>query len=97
MQIPAELAWVFPTFIPFVIGLLVGAAIKRTLRLMMIIAALTIVLVATGYVSITFQEIYDKAMEFLPNLIETGEGLKDVLPYSSAGFLVGLGLGLWKG
>lgn len=58
---------------------------------------LVVTLTATGYISLTFRGIYDRAMEFLPRLIETGEGFKDALPYSSAAFLVGLALGLWRG
>jgi hypothetical protein len=47
--------------------------------------------------SLTFRDIYGKAMEFLPRLIDLGGGLRDVLPYSSVAFLIGLALGLWKG
>jgi len=97
MSIPPEVAWIVPVVVPFIIGLLVGAAIKRALKLMMIIAALVIVLIATGAVSLTFQDIYDKATKFLPRIAEEGEVLKNILPYSSAAFLVGLALGLWKG
>ena len=97
MTIPPEVAWIVPIVVPFIIGLLVGAVIKRALKLMVVIAALVIVLVATGAVSLTFRDIYDKAMEFLPRLIDLGGGLKDVLPYSSVAFLIGLALGLWKG
>jgi len=97
MSIPPEVAWIVPVILPFIIGLLVGAVIKRTLRLVVVIAALVIVLVATGALSLTFRDIYDKAMEFLPRLIDLGGGLRDVLPYSSVAFLIGLALGLWKG
>ena len=97
MEIPPEVAWIVPVVVPFIIGLLVGAAIKRALKLMMIIAALVIVLVATGAISLTFRDIYDKAMDFLPRLVDLGGGLRDVLPYSSVMFLIGLALGLWRG
>lgn len=97
MSVPPEVAWIVPILVPFIIGLLVGAAIKRTLKLVMIITALVIVLVATGALSLTFRDIYDKAMEVLPTLVDLGGGLKDVLPYSSVSFLIGLALGLWKG
>ncbi len=97
MTIPPELAWIVPVVIPFIIGLLVGAVAKRTFKLIVVVAALVIVLVATGVVSLTFQDVYDKAMEFLPRLIDLGGGLKDVLPYTSVAFLIGLALGLWKG
>ena len=93
----SEIAWLFPIILPFIVGLLVGAAIKRTLKLIMVVAALVIVLVAAGVVSLTFRDIYDKAMEFLPKLWEGAQGLKGVLPYTSAAFLVGLAIGLWRG
>jgi len=97
MSIPPQVAWIVPVILPFIIGLLVGAVIKRTFRLVVVVAALVIVLVATGAMSLTFRDIYDKAMEFLPRLIDLGGGLRDVLPYSSVAFLIGLALGLWKG
>ncbi len=95
--IPAELAWLIPTVLPFVLGLLVGMIIKRTLKLLIVIIALIIVLVAIGAISLTFQDVYSKALEILPKVIQTGRSELDVLPYSSLGFLIGLGLGLWKG
>lgn len=97
MTVPSQLAWIVPVIVPFIIGLLVGFIVKRTVKLIFSVVALVIVLVATGYVSFTFQDIYDKAMEFLPMVIEMGGGLKNVLPYSSVMFLIGLALGLWKG
>ena len=97
ITVPPELAWILPIVVPFLIGLLVGFVIKRTVKLIFMIVALIIVLAATGYVSLTFQDIYEKAMEILPKIIETGTGFTNVLPYSSATFLIGLALGLWKG
>lgn len=93
----SELAWVFSLIAPFIIGLLIGLIVKRTFKLVILAIALIIVLVATGYISLTFTEIYDKAMAFLPRIVNTGMALGDVLPYSSAAFLIGLALGLWKG
>jgi len=97
MSIPPELAWILPVIIPFIIGLLVGFIIKRTVKLMFLIIALVIVLVAAGYVSITFQDIFGKAMQFLPKIIEIGGPVQNALPYISTTFLIGLALGLWKG
>jgi len=97
MSIPPEIAWVFPIIIPFLIGLLIGAIAKRTLKLMLLLASLVILLVISGTVSLTFQDIYDRAMEFLPKLISTGHGVIDILPYSSVMFMIGLAVGLWKG
>ncbi|MFQ6080267.1 MAG: hypothetical protein ACE5OW_01200 [Candidatus Bathyarchaeia archaeon] len=96
-MVPPEFAWIVPVIIPFIIGLLVGFIVKRTVKLIFSVVALVIVLVATGYVSFTSQGIYDRAMEFLPTIIEMGGGFKNVLPYSSMMFLIGLALGLWRG
>jgi uncharacterized membrane protein (Fun14 family) len=95
--IPPEIAWLVPVVIPFIIGLISGFIIKRTVKLIFLIVALIIALFALGYVSLTFQDVYAKAMEFLPKIIELGGGIQNVLPYSSTAFLIGLALGLWKG
>lgn len=96
-MIPPELAWLIPVVLPFIIGILVGAVIKRTLKLIVLVVALVVILVAAGLVTLNFRDIFDRAMEFLPRLIDLGGGIKDVLPYSSVAFLVGLSLGLWRG
>ncbi len=97
MSVPPEYAWIVPIIIPLVIGLLIGAIVRRTSKLVMTVSALVVILVATGYVSLTVQDIYDKAMEVLPRLFESGEGFLDAIPYVSTAFLIGLGIGLWKG
>ena len=96
MGIPVELAWLVPTILPLVIGLLVGAIIKRTLKLVFAVVALVIVLVAFGAISITFSDVFSRSLDILPNLINTGRSVFDVLPYSSVSFLIGLAIGLWK-
>jgi uncharacterized membrane protein (Fun14 family) len=97
MSIPPEIAWLIPIFVPFIIGLLVGVVIRAALKLVIFIAALVIVLVATGVLSLTITDLYDKAMEHLPNLIKSEHSWLNVLPYSSVAFLIGLALGLWLG
>ena len=97
MAIPPEIAWIVPVVIPLIIGLLVGVIVKHSIKLMFSVAALVVLLVLTGFVSLTFPDILDKAMMFLPKIIGTGTGLIDVLPYSATTFLIGLALGLWKG
>jgi len=96
MTVPAELAWTVPVVVPFIVGLLVGFIVKRSIKVVFCVIALATVLVAAGYVSFTFQDVCDRAMEFLPVIIEVGGGL-NILPYSSLMFLIGLALGLWKG
>jgi uncharacterized membrane protein (Fun14 family) len=97
MSIPPELAWLVPVVMPFIIGLLVGAIIKRAVKLMMAVAALVIVLAATGALSLGVSDLYAKAENILPRIAEKGQALKNLLPYTSAAFLIGLALGLWKG
>lgn len=97
MSVPPQFAWIIPVIIPLIMGLLVGAIIKRTIKLLTILIALFLVLVATGAVSLSFPDIYNRAMELLPKLIEPGSEVLNVLPYSSVTFLIGLALGLWRG
>jgi len=97
MSIPSEVAWLIPIIIPLIIGLLVGVLIKNALKLVLILAALVAVLVVTGVLSIGISDLYDKAMQFLPKLSETGSAWINILPYSSVAFIIGLALGLWKG
>ncbi len=97
MTVPPEIAWLVPILMPFIIGLLVGAVIKKAFKLIVFIIALVIVLVATGTLSLTFGDLYDRAMDFLPKIYDVGRGWLNVLPYSSLTFLIGLALGLWKG
>jgi uncharacterized membrane protein (Fun14 family) len=94
---PPEIAWIIPVIVPLIIGLLVGLIVKHTIKIMFAIAALVILLVLTGLVSITYQDIFDQAMKLLPRIIGTGSGLINVLPYSTITFIIGLALGLWKG
>ncbi len=97
MSLPNEVAILIPLLLPFIIGLLVGIIVKHGLKLLVAVAALVLVLVATGYLNLTFQDAIDKALLLLPRLINTGQWVLDLLPYSTASFLLGLGLGLWKG
>jgi uncharacterized membrane protein (Fun14 family) len=94
VSIPPELAWIIPVVLPFIIGLLVGAIIKRGFKLLIFVVALIIVLIATGVLSLTFTDLFTEAMKFLPKLYDVGVGLLNVLPYSTITFLIGLVLGL---
>jgi uncharacterized membrane protein (Fun14 family) len=97
LTISPEIAWIVPVIIPLVIGLVVGLILKHALKLMFAIAALVVLLVAFGAISLTYQDIFAQALKVLPRIIGTGSGFVDVLPYSSLTFLIGLGLGLWRG
>ena len=97
MSVPVELAWLVPIAIPLLIGLFVGSIVRKSIKIVFPIVALLIVLVATGYITLSYQDIFNEAMSVLPNVIDTGQGFIDSLPYSSSSFLIGLALGLWKG
>ena len=97
MSVPPEVAWLIPLLVPFIIGLLIGAIIKRTAKLLFAVAALIIVLIATGTVSMSSKDIYNSVMKYLPEAIEKGQSWLNLLPYSAPAFLIGLALGLWKG
>ena len=96
-MISPEIAWIVPVIIPFLIGLLVGVILKNSFKLLFTIGALLILLVLTGYISLTYQDVFDQAMKFLPKIIPTGSGFVEILPYSTSTFIIGLALGLWKG
>jgi len=93
MSIPPEIAWLIPVVLPFIVGLLVGAIVKKGFKLLIAVVALIIVLVATGILSLTFTGLFDEVMKFLPKLYDVGIGWLNVLPYSSVAFLIGLALG----
>jgi len=93
MSIPPEIAWLIPVVLPFIIGLLVGAIVKKGFKLLIAVVALIIVLVATGILSLTFTGLFDEAMKFLPKLYDAGAGWLNILPYSTITFVIGLVLG----
>jgi uncharacterized membrane protein (Fun14 family) len=97
MTLPPELSWIIPVLVPFIVGILAGAIVKKAANLLLLGIGLIVILSATGYISVSFEGIFERAMEFLPNLINTGQGFMDVLPYTSVAFLLGLAIGLWKG
>ena len=96
-MIPPEIAWIVPVIIPFLIGLLVGVIVKNSFKLLFTIGALLILLVLTGYISLTYHDVFDQAMKILPQIIPAGSGFFEILPYSTATFIIGLAVGLWKG
>ena len=89
--------WLVPLVVPFIVGLLVGVIIKKTVKLLFVIAALVIVLVATGALSLGIGDLWEKAKDALPQIAGQQDVLLNVIPYTSAGFLIGLALGLWRG
>ena len=98
MEIPPEYAWIVPVVVPLIMGLLVGAILKRTVKLSMLLLGLIIALGAVGYTQIpTVHDILAKALMYLPIIMKEAGVLINILPYSSATFLIGLAIALWKG
>ncbi|MEM1689676.1 MAG: hypothetical protein QXX33_01435 [Candidatus Hadarchaeales archaeon] len=97
MSVPPEIAWLIPVVIPFVIGLLIGAIIKRTISVLLLVIALIAILAFTGYISLSVESLYEKATKYLPKISSQTETLKNLLPYTSISFIIGLAIGLWKG
>ena len=85
----------------FIIGLLLGVIVKRVLKLALAIVALVVLLVVTGYLNFAWSVpsatvIYGVYSGATP-IANQAEGLARWLPISSATFLVGAAIGLWKG
>ena len=93
------------TGVLFVIGLLIGVIIKKTVKLGLAILALLILLTATGYITLTPQQIAQGIIQRtaslgpggVSNITSQAQGLANILPYTSLAFIVGIALGLWKG
>jgi uncharacterized membrane protein (Fun14 family) len=83
------------------IGFLVGVVLKKTVKLGLAIIALVGLLVATGYIKLNLSDttkttIY-RAFSQAPPIISHASSLASILPITSAAFLIGLAIGIWKG
>ena len=87
----------------FIIGLLLGFVVKRVFKLALAIVALIVVLVVTGYVNLNLnqnqsgQQLIYRAYSYVPTVVSTVQQVGTLLPLTSAAFLAGIALGLWKG
>jgi len=85
----------------FIIGVLLGVIIKRAIKLALAIVALVALLAVTGYLNLgwnmpsanTIYYVFNGAQPAASQAI----GLASLLPISSATFLAGAAIGLWKG
>jgi hypothetical protein len=71
-------------------------------KLGLAIISLVGLLVATGYINLRLDDntkttIYRVFSSQAPAVVSQASGLATVLPITSAAFLVGLALGIWKG
>jgi len=83
------------------IGFLVGVVLKKTVKLGLAIASLVGLLAATGYINLQLSDsskttIY-RVFSQAPSVASQASGIASILPITSAAFLVGLALGIWKG
>jgi uncharacterized membrane protein (Fun14 family) len=83
------------------IGFLVGVVLKKTVKLGLAILALVGLLVATGYINLQLNDsskitIY-RVFSGASTAASQASAVASILPITSAAFLVGLALGIWKG
>ena len=83
------------------IGFLTGLVLKKTVKLGLAIVSLVGLLVATGYINLELSEsskatIY-RVFSQAPQVASQASTVANILPITSAAFLVGLVLGIWKG
>ena len=83
------------------IGFLVGVVLKKTVKLGLAIIALVGLLVATGYIKLnlgdTTKTMIYSVFSQAPAIVSQATSLANFLPITSAAFLVGLAIGIWKG
>jgi uncharacterized membrane protein (Fun14 family) len=94
-------AAIVPSLIVLAIGFLAGVVLKKTVKLGFAIISLVVLLVATGHINLQLGEtttatIY-RAFSQAPTIASQSSGLASILPITSAAFLIGLALGIWKG
>ncbi len=85
----------------FIIGILLGIVVKRVFKLALAIVSLVVLLVVTGYLNFelslpsaaTIYGVFNGAQP----VATQAEGLAKLLPLSSATFVAGALIGLWKG
>ena len=84
--------------VPLILGFIVGVIIRSALKIGIAIAVVIVLLIVLGVVS------PGQVLQPLLSIIKSGPGLvayaqrvADYLPYSSATFIVGLAVGLWRG
>jgi len=92
---------IVPALVVLAIGFLVGIVLKKTVKLGLAILSLVGLLVATGYINLQLSDsskttIYRVFSQALP-VASQASAAANILPITSAAFLVGLALGMWKG
>jgi len=91
---------ILPALVVLAIGFLVGIVLKKTVKLGLAILSLVGLLVATGYINLQLSEpspatIY-RVFSQGQQAASQASTFTSILPVTSAAFLVGLALGVWK-
>jgi uncharacterized membrane protein (Fun14 family) len=85
----------------FIIGILLGVIVKRAIKLALAIVSLVVLLAVTGYLNLAWSTPSAKTIYYVFNgaqpVASQAIGLASLLPISSATFLIGAAIGLWKG
>ena len=92
---------IVPALVVLAIGFLVGIVLKKTVKLGLAILSLVGLLVATGYINLqlsqsseaTIYRVFSQGQQ----VASQASTFASILPVTSAAFLVGLALGVWKG
>lgn len=83
------------------IGFLIGIVLKRAVKLGLAILSLVGFLVMAGYINLELGEssttIIYRVFSQAPTVTNQASGIASLLPITSAAFLVGLAIGIWKG
>ena len=92
---------IVPAIVVLAIGFLVGLVLKKTVKLGLAILSLVGLLVATGYINLQLSEpstatIY-RVFSQGQQAASQASTFASILAVTSAAFLVGLALGVWKG
>ena len=92
---------IVPALVVLAIGFLVGVVLKKTVKLGLAILSLIGLLVATGYINLQLSESTTTTIYRVFSQARQGADqastFANILPVTSAAFLVGLALGVWKG
>lgn len=83
--------------LPFLIGLVTGAIVRKAAKLAALFLSLFVLLVAFGSMSLSPSEWFARLENSLPLLYRTTSSMLNLLPYSSLMFAVGFVLGLFVG
>jgi uncharacterized membrane protein (Fun14 family) len=101
--LPPDLSTTFlvAAILPLIIGFIVGVIAKSALKIGIALAVLVLILIAVGIIT------PNQVLQPLISLVKSGSTISTIssdaqrlaayLPYSSLTFLIGLGVGLWKG